>query len=334
MKKVLKFLFLLCFFGPVTLLGQPSEFTLSNCAGPISGRMSSYAKLVDNPDPTPDVFAEPGDYIAAFDLRGNCVGVAAILDVNGSYLLNIYGQNNVPGIGMANGETFELVIYDASVPTFYHTGSPIAGWMPIVGGGNIPAFLLQTFLLDQVYVPFPVELSRFIGLKLENEIKLEWTTESEVNNSHFEVEHSLNGHNFEMIGKIQGSGNSQSTIEYSFIDESPNIGLNYYRLKQVDFDGQFEYSKVITVNFDRKNSDDLEVFPNPTSAFADILLPESLTDRETVITLHDFAGREVLRRKEQPSNSVRLELEGLPAGYYTINVRSGNETFIKPLVIQ
>ncbi len=137
-----------------------------------------------------------------------------------------------------------------------------------------------------------------------------------------------------MIGKIQGSGNSQSTIEYTFIDESPNIGLNYYRLKQVDFDGQFEYSKVITVNFDRKNSDDLEVFPNPTSAFADVLLPESLTDRETVVTLHDFAGREVLRRKEQPSNSVRLELEGLPAGYYTINVRSGNETFIKPLVIQ
>lgn len=102
-------------------------------------------------------------------------------------------------------------------------------------------------------VPLPIELVNFNASPDGDIVKLTWTTLSEINNDYFCIERSLNGNIFEEIGRISGSGNSNNIIKYYYYDNRAYINtLLYYRLKQVDFDGTFEYSNVIPVSRDIK----------------------------------------------------------------------------------
>lgn len=93
----------------------------------------------------------------------------------------------------------------------------------------------------------PVTWVSFIGKAKENSVVLEWTTAYEFNNSHFEIQRSSNGVEFIIIGTIAGAGNSRNLQVYRFVDNEPQRGIAYYRIRQVDFDGAYDYSKVITV---------------------------------------------------------------------------------------
>jgi hypothetical protein len=104
----------------------------------------------------------------------------------------------------------------------------------------------------------PVELTHFEVSKIEEGMLLEWTTASEIENSHFEVEISYNGTNWSSIGVVQGAGNSMEENNYSFIDNEIGSGVQYYRLKQVDFDGT-EYSSNIK-HFSFDETEELKMF--------------------------------------------------------------------------
>jgi len=78
-------------------------------------------------------------------------------------------------------------------------------------------------------------------------IELYWVTSNEINNDYFTIEKSNDGINFEIVEIILGAGNSDILLEYSFVDKNPINGISYYRLKQTDFDGKFEYSDIISV---------------------------------------------------------------------------------------
>lgn len=92
--------------------------------------------------------------------------------------------------------------------------------------------------------PLPVELIHFATSKDEKGVLLEWTTAAEINNSHFEIELSYDGVSWISIGIVQGSGNSSTTIDYSFVNNQEEVGVQYYRLKQVDFNGDQTYSNI------------------------------------------------------------------------------------------
>jgi hypothetical protein len=113
--------------------------------------------------------------------------------------------------------------------------------------------------------PLPVELISFSARYRESKVVLNWATATEINNDGFEIEHSQNGASFETIGWVPGNGNSKDRIDYQFIHDNPFIGVNYYRLKQYDFDGAFEYSPLVTVNVqpDPKGKIQVKVWPNP-----------------------------------------------------------------------
>lgn len=113
-------------------------------------------------------------------------------------------------------------------------------------------------------VALPIDLLSFEVEKQANSTRLTFTTALEQNNSHFQIERSPNGAQFEEIGRIPGAGNSSTILEYTFTDEKPLQGVNYYRLKQVDFDGQFSYSPVVTVQFGETTAR-LRVAPSPAS---------------------------------------------------------------------
>jgi len=96
-----------------------------------------------------------------------------------------------------------------------------------------------------------------------SEVVLKWVTASEEDNSHFVVERSIDGRDFEAIGTVEGNGTTNQINTYSLVDEDPAYGYNYYRLKQVDFDGDYEYSHVETVIISSQDVPDVILYPNP-----------------------------------------------------------------------
>jgi glucose/arabinose dehydrogenase len=144
----------------------------------------------------------------------------------------------------------------------------------------------------------PVELSSFSAVLLENRIKLIWRTETEVSNYGFEVEKSqgLNVKSqteWETIGFVEGHGNSNSPKEYSFIDENVTTGRYSYRLKQIDTDGNFEYSEIIEVEFDSPINYKLsQNYPNPFNPTTAIRynIPE---ESNVTIKVFNLLGKEI-----------------------------------------
>ena len=114
--------------------------------------------------------------------------------------------------------------------------------------GNSTNAIWGVFVTYGYPTVLPVELTTFTGVADGNVTHLSWTTASETNCDNFEIEHSPDGINFVNIGTEQCSGNSTTTITYSFDDENPFTGTTYYRLKQTDFDGSYEYSGIISVS--------------------------------------------------------------------------------------
>lgn len=106
----------------------------------------------------------------------------------------------------------------------------------------------------------PVTLSYFNGNFRDDNVLLEWATESEDNNSHFEIEKSTDGRNWVLHEIVEGSGSTLARKTYSLIDSKPLMGMNYYRLKQVDFDGKFEYSPIVNVEVKETA---ISIYPNP-----------------------------------------------------------------------
>lgn len=129
---------------------------------------------------------------------------------------------------------------------------------------------------DLTNSPLPVDLISFTASKSEFSVELKWSTASEVNNSHFEIYKSTDIENFEQIGTVYGKGNSQVIAEYQFIDRNLK-GAQFYRLKQVDYDGQFEYSDIISVKGEESNREIL-------SQTADKLIVKSTLQTRIIIT--------------------------------------------------
>ena len=109
----------------------------------------------------------------------------------------------------------------------------------------------------------PVELISFDAEKNGDEIDVYWTTVSEKNSDYFNVRRAGSDNQWQVIGKISAAGNSNKKIDYSFIDNSPLEGINYYELEEVDIDGATQKSKITFVNFSTSQKTQLYAFPNP-----------------------------------------------------------------------
>lgn len=159
----------------------------------------------------------------------------------------------------------------------------------------------------------PIELLHFQAKATKtNQAQLSWATASEQNNSYFLIERSLDGKQFEVIGKVEGAGTTLEQKDYSFIDETPFEGVNYYRLQQIDFDGAFEYTDIEAVHINSKD-ETLSIFPIPTHDF----LNYNIAQIEGVKAIHlfDMMGRLV---KTDRVLDGRLNISDLPSGQYTL----------------
>jgi hypothetical protein len=114
--------------------------------------------------------------------------------------------------------------------------------------GNSTNAIWAVFVTNGNSTTLPVELTNFTGVAEGSVNHLNWETSSETNCARFDVERSADGYNFENIGTVQGAGNSTATNYYTYTDVHPYISTTYYRLKQSDFDGSYQYSSVINIS--------------------------------------------------------------------------------------
>ncbi|GAB3202567.1 hypothetical protein ABID22_002699 [Pontibacter aydingkolensis] len=185
-------------------------------------------------------------------------------------------------------------------------------------------------------IPLAVELTSFTGLPTQNGITLNWSTASEENNSHFEVERSADGQAFEQIAKVNGNGNSSIAINYTYLDINPLQGTNYYRLKQVDYDGQFEYSKTIAVSNDRATAMQVTMAPNPCrNGNCEVLIRNSRETRQTLLELKDMSGKVVLTKLVQ-RGAVQLSPDELRQykGLFILTATSGDEVVHQRVILE
>lgn len=175
----------------------------------------------------------------------------------------------------------------------------------------------------------PVNLSTFYLTPIDNSISLNWQTSSELNNDKFIIETSTEGEVFNRIGEMDGAGTTTEPQDYTFTHHTPSAGVNYYRLKQVDFDGTFEYSKVIAIN--TPGSKDIFAFPNP--AKDKITLQYDHSKGAGNIQLFDALGRRVNASIAGYAGNYEVKLpEGLPKGTYWLKVERGGQVQTVPVV--
>jgi hypothetical protein len=174
----------------------------------------------------------------------------------------------------------------------------------------------------------PVTIISFSGVAVPRGIQLNWNTSSEINNDYFTLEHSADGINYEAVDNVDGSGNTSRTVQYTYVDESPVGGVNYYRLSQTDFDGSQRTFEPISVEIDGNASalSVVNVYPNPFNG--DFLL--TYRSNEKVTTLLEILNAEGKRIFSEPlkSNSgvnvydFNSKMQ-LPQGIYFVTLSQG-----------
>lgn len=164
--------------------------------------------------------------------------------------------------------------------------------------------------------PLAVELINFDAVYTkEKNVLLAWQTMSEKNNSHFLIERSMDAVNFIVVGHVLGHGNSVAGISYQTHDEYPLSGTSYYRLKQVDFDGHYEYSEIRVVSTDESN---VSLYPNPVNS---VLFVK--TDKKGEFIMTDAIGQ-VVKSVELNNGTSTIDMSDIPNGIYFINVSDKN----------
>jgi hypothetical protein len=240
--------------------------------------------------------------------------------------------------------------------------SPSITSPPLTGTGKIKfgIYFATTQYLDNVRVrsystieptttvggevpnPLPVELNSFSALVIGSKVKLNWKTETEVSNYGFDVERKVGSRlseagNFEKIGFVEGNGNSNSPKYYSFEDNNLTAGKYSYRLKQIDTDGQFEYSKVIEINLDRPMKYELsQNYPNPFNPVTTIQfsIPEA---GDVKLVVYNVLGEQVAElvneNKEAGVHTINFNAAELNSGLYIYKLTAGNFRAVKKLML-
>ncbi|MGQ9805656.1 MAG: T9SS type A sorting domain-containing protein [Chlorobiales bacterium] len=207
----------------------------------------------------------------------------------------------------------------------------------IWGAGDIQnpsSVIFQPFALGDISLP--VELVEFFGRKTNDGVLLSWKTASEQNNAGFEVERKSNGTDWITLGFVRGNGTTTEAQSYSFVDKTAS-GKVQYRLKQLDFDGQFEYSVVVEVDAGLPSLFVLEQnYPNPFNPTTTIRyqLPVSST---VSLIIYDVLGKEVATlvkgRQEAGSYNLNFNASNLASGVYFYRLQAGNFVQTKKMIL-
>ena len=274
--------------------------------------------------------------------------------VSGNRLILDRNPNLLPGDGPIVSPTFPgttilKMKFSTTAPSFCDVPLNLS-WVNALGSSDSTAVFAfigdstnnisygGTLGIDSGDVVLPVELLNFSAEKYNNNVKLNWSTVTESNNSGFEIERLSGNYNWERIGYVNGNGTTSTPYNYSYNDNNLISGIYNYRLKQIDFNGNFEYfnlrNEVIIespVSFNLKQN-----YPNPFNPVTkiDFDIPN---DGFVSIKLFDVGGREIKSIVNEFKNAgyytVQLDASSLPSGVYFYRLESGNFTSTKKITL-
>lgn len=185
--------------------------------------------------------------------------------------------------------------------------------------------------------PLAIDLVEFFGTQVGTSNFLSWETTSEVNNSHFILERSTDNENWELLSLVNGAGTTTEPNSYYIEDRYPNYPLNYYRLKQVDFDGDVTQYKTISLTGNPKIDDWIGgVFPNPASNQLRVIHNSPDLENSLLIELMDNCGKKVHSQEQSISHmnqEFTLSIDKLNSGIYTLIFRQGDNSMIQRVVL-
>lgn len=162
--------------------------------------------------------------------------------------------------------------------------------------------------------PLPVELISLKATPIGKAVQLDWITASEKNSSHYEIERSADAKSYTTLGKVEASGNSFSKLNYTFTDEKPLSGINYYRLKMVDKDESYQYSKIVSAAFNTSfQKIAIKAYPNPASYTIAVEPFEGFKS----LNIYSLQGALLMK-----STTVEANISSLNSGIYFLEVEN------------
>lgn len=270
--------------------------------------------------------------VGSYSIDANCPLSVKASGGNGGSVLDGAEHGGGGGGGMG------AIIYSSTTPTTNVTNETDPGTGGSSGGSNNnPGDSGSGTVGGEEGVgendntgPLPVSLLYF-ELKSENDIvKLNWVTASETNNMGFDIEKSNNGEIWNRVDFVQGNGNSNEIIKYSFVDNQPYSGVSYYRLKQMDFDGKFDYSKVLSINTIKTMNQYFRIAPNPTKG---MIYFKHNFDEDYKLSIYSIDGR-LMFSKEMGAEELNMDINSLPLGVYIIEIQNRTSVIKKKIILE
>ncbi|RYD95868.1 MAG: T9SS type A sorting domain-containing protein [Sphingobacteriales bacterium] len=260
------------------------------------------------------------------DICGASTAAATLFPVSGATVGNTYNMNAAPA-----GGTFSVLSGPATINA--STGAITingAGTVQVryeVTSGDCPSSTEVSFIAS---VPTPVTLESFTVSRARNGIVLDWVINKEINNKGFEIQKSSDAENWHTIGFVKSqseNGNNIGRLYYSYTDEQPFTGKNYYRLKQVDRDGSSDYSPVRLITYGEKGQ--INLFPNPVK---ENLYIDGL-DKNDIVKIYDPSGRVVFEYIAM-LYAAEISMNNLPKGIYYLEISSDGKTKLKSKIVK
>ncbi len=200
---------------------------------------------------------------------------------------------------------------------------------------NITGFSGGTAMIHLIKSVLPIELSMFKGINEDCDARLIWSSENEENFSHYEIQRSKDGKEFSPIGRIKGIAGQFSGQNYQYLDKLVGES-NYYRLKMIDLDGQFEYSPIVQVDIDCDETiEEIFLYPNPVGFLQNELNVKLKTiEGPRLFIIYDILGNVIKSmnfKMKKDWNIIQIDISDLPAGSYVL--RLSDQEIGQPFVI-
>jgi hypothetical protein len=265
---------------------------------------------------------------------------------SGTYGVNLYVEN-VSNLSAADDDMFCPVKRDDASVTYADwstfSGVPtaipaagLAGRIYDAGAGYAQRTGYQEFSLHAIAkasTVLPIKLLYFRANYNGTTVDLNWSTTTEINNDYFTIERSADAINFEPILAKDGAGNSSQTLFYATIDKSPLNGVSYYRLKQTDFNGDFAYSTIVSINIKNNTAFQLINIFNSENNFLNVVV-NCGTDCLINFELYDMTGKKVHSSLENivgNNQTISISTSGLSQGIYLLKAFNGEKVITKKL---
>jgi hypothetical protein len=312
-------------------IGDVSEYTPFDVVLDNGGQAGAYLQASMTPLPHPNAVGANAatHYINRYwSVVPSGLAASPVYDVTYKY-----ADTDIVG----NDATYRPAKYSTATATPGWVSSPGSGAFAIDGTAANHDLALNTFTWDNLTTfsdfsaagdgaPLPIELLSFDAEPVSNTVLVSWTTASEINNDFFTVERSVDATNFVAIGTVNGAGNSSSTRSYSFVDVQPMMGVSYYRLRQTDFNGDFEVFDPVAVNFGSGMVQGAALFPNPAVEYAHVMINTASSGKGWV-RVTDVTGRLISNFQivmEKGMTPFTLQTDNLAPGKYLVTVEAAD----------